>query len=79
MSVDIERFVRLETQYEHMKSSLDEIKAGKAETDAKLDKLLAAAAMGQGAWWLALRFGGLAVTISAALAWLYDHFPGVTK
>lgn len=79
MSVEIERFVRLEIQQEHMKTALQDIKEANAETAEKVDKLLAAAAMGQGAWWLALRMGGIAVTLAAALGWLYDHIPGVTK
>lgn len=79
MSAEIERLVRLEIQQEHMKASLDEIKAGKAETDAKLDQLLAAAAMGQGAWWLLIKLGSVGVALATAGAWLYEHIPGVTK
>lgn len=37
----------------------------------KLDRLLAAAAMGKGAWWAALKIGGFAITVGglAIAAW----------
>lgn len=50
--------------------------AGLRDMDDKLDQLLRAAAMGQGAWWAVLKLGGVLVTLGAALIWLGDkiHF-----
>lgn len=43
------------------------------EMNAKLDCLLAAAAMGRGAWWAMLRMGGVLVLAVGAIGWLWDH------
>lgn len=43
-----------------------------SQVNTKLDKLLEAAAMGKGAWWLILRLGGITVAVLTAIAWLVD-------
>lgn len=43
------------------------------DIDDKLDRLIAAANMGKGAWWALLKLGGLLVLIAGAIGWLYDR------
>ena len=43
------------------------------EIDDKLDRLIAAANMGKGAWWAMLKLGGLLTLIAGGFAWLYDR------
>lgn len=61
-----ERLARVEQKVADMEPWLREI-------DDKLDRLIAAANMGQGAWWAALKLGGLLVLAAGAVAWLYDR------
>lgn len=42
--------------------------------EAKVDRLLTAAAMGRGAFWFATRLGGLLVMAATGLGWAADHF-----
>ena len=42
--------------------------------EAKVDRLLTAAAMGRGAFWFATRLGGLLVMAATAFGWAVDHF-----
>jgi hypothetical protein len=42
--------------------------------EIKLDKLVAAAAMGKGAFWLLTKLGGLLVLTAGAFGWAADHF-----
>jgi hypothetical protein len=42
--------------------------------EAKVDRLLTAAAMGRGAFWFATRLGGLIVMAAGAFGWAADHF-----
>lgn len=44
-----------------------------AGMDTKLDRLLEAAAMGRGAWWIILKIGGIGVLIVAAGGWVYEQ------
>lgn len=58
-------------------SRMDSMEKWTADLDTKLDKLLAAAAMGQGAWWVILKIGGLivgVVAIVAAASTIYKNF-----
>lgn len=43
------------------------------DIDGKLDRLLEAAAMGRGAWWAIIKIGGIAVAVTAAAGWIFDH------
>jgi hypothetical protein len=43
------------------------------EIAGKLDKLVAVANMGKGAWWAVLKLGGLLTLAAGTVAWLYDH------
>jgi hypothetical protein len=61
-----ERLARVEQKVADMEPWLREI-------DEKLDRLIAAANMGQGAWWAVLKLGGLLVLTAGAVAWLYDR------
>ncbi|HVO17343.1 MAG TPA: hypothetical protein VMV26_19125 [Alphaproteobacteria bacterium] len=61
-----ERLARVEQKVADMEPWLREI-------DEKLDRLIAAANMGQGAWLAALKLGGLLVLATGAVAWLYDR------
>jgi hypothetical protein len=61
-----ERLARVEQKVADMEPWLREI-------DDKLDRLIAAANMGKGAWWAVLKLGGLLVLATGAVAWLYDR------
>lgn len=61
-----ERLARLETNYQHISGKVDTM-------DGKLDQILTAAAMGKGAWWALLRFGGVLTLALGAGAWAYEH------
>lgn len=65
-----DRLARLETHYEHLTGKVDVI-------DEKVDQLLKAAAMGQGAWWALLKVGGVLSIVASAAVWVYNHLPGV--
>ncbi len=56
-----------------LKSEVGNMKARLEEMDAKLDQLVAAANMGAGAWWMSVKVGGVLVTASAGLAWIWGH------
>jgi hypothetical protein len=56
-----------------LKSEVGNMKARLEEMDAKLDQLVAAANMGAGAWWMSVKVGGVLVTASAGIAWIWGH------
>jgi hypothetical protein len=62
-----DRLVRAEAQIVAFDERLDRI-------EAKLDRLVSAAAMGKGAFWLLMKLGGLLVMGAGAVAWAADHF-----
>ena len=41
--------------------------------DEKLDRLIAAANMGRGAWWALVKLGGVLVMGIGAAAWAWEH------
>jgi hypothetical protein len=47
--------------------------------EAKLDKLLALASMGKGAFWIVTRVGGVISFLAVAFFWAADHFRWWTK
>jgi hypothetical protein len=56
-----------------LKAQVGTMKERLEKMDDKLDKLVAAANMGRGVWWLSMKLGGLAVMGMAGLAWLWQH------
>ena len=56
----------LKAEVGNMKSRLEEI-------DEKLDRIIAAANMGRGAWLVSLKAGGVLVTLGAGVAWVWNH------
>ena len=61
-----DRLVKAEAQIVAFDDRLDRI-------EAKLDKLVLAAAMGKGAFWILMKMGVL-VMVAGAVAWAADHF-----
>lgn len=61
-----DRLTRTEVELSIVKEDLREIKES-------LAKLLTAAAMGRGAWWIILKIGGIGVLIVAAGGWVYEQ------
>lgn len=61
-----DRLTRVEVEFSILKEDV-------AGMDAKLDRLLEAAAMGRGAWWIVLKVGGIGVLIITAIAWLWEQ------
>jgi hypothetical protein len=45
-----------------------------ADISGKLDRLIAAANMGKGAWWVLLRLGGMLVVLGGARGWMSQHW-----
>jgi hypothetical protein len=62
-----DRLARVEERAVGVDERLDRI-------ETKLDKLVAAAAMGKGAFWLLTKMGGILVLGAGALGWAADHF-----
>lgn len=62
-----DRLVKAEAHIAVFDERLDRI-------EIKLDKLVLAAAMGKGAFWLLMKMGGLLVMVAGAIAWAADHF-----
>jgi hypothetical protein len=62
-----DRLVKTEAQIVAFDERLDRI-------ETKLDKLVLAAAMGKGAFWLLMKLGGMLVMVAGAVAWAADHF-----
>jgi hypothetical protein len=56
-----------------LKAEVGNMKARLEEMDAKLDQLVEAANMGKGAWWMSVKVGGVLVTASAGIAWIWQH------
>lgn len=56
-----------------LKADMANLKERIEGMDGKLDRLVEAANMGRGAWWLSVKIGGAIVTILAGLAWLWQH------
>lgn len=57
-----------------LQARMDGLEARFDSVDGKLDRLLVAANMGRGAWWLMVKTGGFVVLIGGALFWIADHF-----
>ncbi len=66
----------LERDVGAIEARLDNLEKWMADIDRKVDRLLAAAAMGKGAWWATLKIGGLLILIAGAGAWVFDHLGG---
>jgi len=67
MPEERDRLVKAEAQMVAFDERLDRI-------ETKLDKLVLAAAMGKGAFWLLMKLGGMLVLVAGAVAWAADHF-----
>lgn len=61
-----ERVAVLETNAKAQDKKLEEI-------DKKLDRLLALANMGKGAWWMILKIGGFLSVLIGLAAWAWQH------
>lgn len=80
MTTNDASLARLEVEVEHLKATMDEVKANQASMNAKLQLLLDAANMGKGAWWIILKLGAFVSITSAAGLWVYEkirHLIGV--
>ena len=69
----VERIAVLENEAKHLRSDIEELKEQIASANEKLDRLIAAANMGQGAWWASVKIGGLLVMAVGAAAWVFEH------
>jgi hypothetical protein len=56
-----------------LKAEVGNMKSRLEEMDGKLDQLVEAANMGKGAWWMSVKVGGVLVTASAGIAWIWQH------
>lgn len=64
--IDPREFGRLEAEVKALTKSVEDM-------DKKLDQLVEAANMGKGAWWVSVKVGGVLVTASAGIAWIWGH------
>jgi hypothetical protein len=62
-----ERLVKVEERVANISDDL-------ADISEKLDRLIAAANMGKGAWLAVLRLGGVLVVLGGAIGWVTDHW-----
>lgn len=62
-----DRLAKVETKVEAIERML-------AEMDGKLDTVVSAATFSRGALWAALKIGGFALVVIAALGWAWDRF-----
>ena len=69
-----DRLLRLELNAENQAMSVDRISDKVDRLDGKVDDLLKAAHMGQGAWWLMLRVGAVITAVISAAVWIFDRF-----
>lgn len=70
-----DRLLRLELNAENQGFAIDRVSDKVDGLGDKVDALLKAAHMGQGAWWLLLRIGAVLAALIAAAAWLIDKIP----
>jgi hypothetical protein len=57
-----------------LEAQVAQIRRDNGIINTKLDKLIAAANMGKGAWWAMLRIGGLLILLFGAVSWSADHW-----
>lgn len=67
MTVD-ERIARLEERDKSQNERLLGI-------ESKLDRLIAQANMGRGAWLALLKIGGILLAVASGAAWIWDRLP----
>jgi hypothetical protein len=69
-----DRLLRLEVNAANTEKSVERMSDKVDGLDAKMDDLLRAAHMGQGAWWLILRIGAVLTAVGTAGAFIYEKF-----
>ena len=69
----VERIAILETEARHLRADIEELKEQLAAANDKLDRLVRAANMGEGAWWAATKAGGMVLLVIGAVAWVFEH------
>lgn len=60
-----------------LKAQMMDVRNSLQEMDGKLDKIIEAAAMGRGAWLVAVKAGGVIATIGAGAAWVWQHVQAI--
>ncbi len=63
-----DRLAKLEVEIEAFEASIDDLKGTIKDLTKSVDSLRELAVMGRGAWWLALKIGGLIVGAVAMMA-----------
>ena len=53
---------------------MDNVERSVEKIDGNVERLTRAANMGRGAWWAALKIGGVLVMAVAAAAWVWGRF-----
>lgn len=61
-----ERLAKLEAIYTLLDISVQNI-------ECKVDKLVAMANIGRGAFWMLIKAGGFIIALCGAIAWVFDH------
>jgi hypothetical protein len=69
-----DRLLRLEVNAANQEKSVERMSIKVDVLDGKMDDLLRAAHMGQGAWWLILRIGAVLAAVGTAGAFIYEKF-----
>lgn len=65
----------LGVELRYLKESNETLSKAVAKLGEQVDRLEQAADLGKGAWWMALKLGGLLMLVVSSGAWMYEHFP----
>jgi hypothetical protein len=65
----------LSVELRYLKESTEKLHCAVDKLGDQVDRLEQAADLGKGAWWMALKLGGLLMLVASSSAWLYEHFP----
>ena len=57
---------------------MDNVEGTVKKIDDNVEKLTEAANMGRGAYWAAVKMGGLTIACAGAVAWAWDRIRGMT-
>lgn len=70
---ELSRFVRMEEAVKRLQKNDERLEGQISEINKKLDRILEAAAIGKGAWWMALKVGGALTVLIGLGMWIWEQ------